>query len=403
MEPSEATTVLKDVLEALAALQGRVVHRDLKPENILRLNSRWCLADFGIARYAEETTAPDTRKFAMTPRYAAPEQWRSERATSATDIYALGVIGYEMLSGVPPFGGPNIEHFREQHLREAALPLDDVPANLAGIVAQCLVKAPGARPTAASLLDRLHRTTGPVSPAAERLQRANLQAVQRTAEEAATVEAQRTDAERRRALYEAAESLLGPIHDALRAQLLDNVPAAAPKSGAEWPFELNEAGLMWVPIEDSSGAEWRQYRPAFEVIAHAGLELRVPETNPYLDYHGRSHSLWYCNAQRAGEFRWYETAFASEFRSAALQPQMLAPGHSAGKALSPVVLPEEANKIFIDVGGPWQLSRPFVPIDGNETDAFIERWLAWLADAVSGELRPPDRLPEQDPSGSYRT
>ncbi|MGX7829546.1 protein kinase domain-containing protein [Actinokineospora sp. 24-640] len=46
--------------------------------------------------------SPDTRKFALSPLYAAPERWRGERATSATDVYSLGVIAYELMSGAPP-------------------------------------------------------------------------------------------------------------------------------------------------------------------------------------------------------------------------------------------------------------------------------------------------------------
>lgn len=78
------------IATALAASDGRVVHRDLKPENVLYLDGHWCLADFGIARHAEASTALDTRKLAMDPHYAAPERWRFERATSAADVYSLG-------------------------------------------------------------------------------------------------------------------------------------------------------------------------------------------------------------------------------------------------------------------------------------------------------------------------
>ena len=95
----DTVQVLSDVTQALAAMEGRIVHRDIKPDNILLLGGRWCLADFGISRYAEATTAPDTRKFAMTPPYAAPEQWRGERATIATYVYAMGVVAYELLAG----------------------------------------------------------------------------------------------------------------------------------------------------------------------------------------------------------------------------------------------------------------------------------------------------------------
>ena len=55
---NDAVRVLVDVVEALVAIEGRIVHRDIKPDNILLLNGRWCLADFGISRYADATTAP---------------------------------------------------------------------------------------------------------------------------------------------------------------------------------------------------------------------------------------------------------------------------------------------------------------------------------------------------------
>jgi serine/threonine-protein kinase len=99
----------------------------------LLLNGRWCLADFGISRYAEATTAPDTRKYAMTAPYAAPEQWQFERATAATDIYALGVIGYEMLAGARPIAGPSPEQYREQHLQQTPPQLQNVSSPLAVI------------------------------------------------------------------------------------------------------------------------------------------------------------------------------------------------------------------------------------------------------------------------------
>ena len=66
------------------------------------MDNRWCLADFGISRFADATTAPDTRKFSKTPAYAAPEQWRDERATSATDV-CLRIIAYELVTGRRPF------------------------------------------------------------------------------------------------------------------------------------------------------------------------------------------------------------------------------------------------------------------------------------------------------------
>lgn len=119
----QALVVLIDIATALAALEGIVVHRDLKPQNVLLLAGRWCLADFGIARYAEASTAPDTRKFAMSMPYPAPERWRGERATAAADVYSLGVMAHVVLAGVLPFSGPSDHEFREQHLHADPPPL----------------------------------------------------------------------------------------------------------------------------------------------------------------------------------------------------------------------------------------------------------------------------------------
>ncbi|MBK8540631.1 MAG: serine/threonine protein kinase [Ardenticatenia bacterium] len=113
---NDALPILVDIAQALAELDGRVVHRDLKPENILLFNGHWCLADFGIARYADASTQPDTRKFAMSPPYSAPERWRHEHATSAADVYSFGVMAWEILTGRPLFSGPALDDFREQHL-----------------------------------------------------------------------------------------------------------------------------------------------------------------------------------------------------------------------------------------------------------------------------------------------
>jgi serine/threonine-protein kinase len=116
---SDAVAVLSDIAAALVDLDGKVVHRDLKPENVLLLAGRWCLADFGISRYAEATTAPDAQKYALSPPYAAPERWRNERATIATDIYSTGIIAYELLSGDLPFSAGQ-KQSRSGHGREAA-------------------------------------------------------------------------------------------------------------------------------------------------------------------------------------------------------------------------------------------------------------------------------------------
>ncbi|MEV5608731.1 serine/threonine-protein kinase [Streptomyces sp. NPDC052225] len=155
---ADALAVLRDIAAALADLDGRVVHRDLKPANILLLNGSWRLADFGISRYAQASTDPNTRKHSLTPPYASPEQWRGEHATGAADIYATGVIAFELLTGSRPFPGPQPPDYRRQHLSDPLPPLpDEVPAELAALVKESLFKPAGARPTADDLRARLDR------------------------------------------------------------------------------------------------------------------------------------------------------------------------------------------------------------------------------------------------------
>jgi serine/threonine-protein kinase len=230
LDLTSALSTMVDIAEALVDLAGKeVVHRDLKPENVLLFNGRWCLNDFGIARYAQATTAADTWKYAMSPPYAAPEQWRFDRASSATDVYALGVIGYEMLSGVRPFPGPD---FREQHLVGQPPTLTSVPGPLAALLDQCLSKAPGSRPTPADLLGRLQRqaSAAPVTGGLAALQAANRAEVARLTEEARLASEAQNEAERRSALLQDAQRQLHSMAITLLEAIRSAAPAAAESS-----------------------------------------------------------------------------------------------------------------------------------------------------------------------------
>ena len=201
----ETIAVLTDIAKALAALKPEVVHRDIKPENVLLHKDHWCLADFGIARYAEATTAPDTHKFSMTPPYAAPEQWREERATYSTDVYAFGVMAFELLQGKRPFPGPESADFREQHLNQPPPVISDCPPAFASLVNECLFKAQAARPTPANILERLQSCQKPASPAAGRLQTVNKAIVEKEGAQQALMSTQQSREELRRKLFIAAE------------------------------------------------------------------------------------------------------------------------------------------------------------------------------------------------------
>ena len=387
----DAVRVLIEIAEALVAIEGRVVHRDLKPENVLLLEGHWCLADFGIARYAEATTAPDTRKYAKTYPYAAPEQWRGERATSATDVYAAGVIAYEMLGGRRPFLGPEEHDYRRQHLEGAPPSIPGAPAPLHSLIIECLLKAPQARPGPQNLLARLRASQRPASDAAQRLQRAHGLAVERESEAARQQSAAQSEAERRAELYQAAEQALAHVGELLHAQITANAPGSAPSGGALWPCTLNDARLSVEPVRTARVPFTEdRYHPPFEVVAYSHIVVSFPADQ--YGYEGRSHSLWYCDAQEPGVFRWYEMAFmVNPFipSRGRLDPFALDPGDEAYGALSPVM-------------AEYQVAWPFTPIDQGNENEFVERWIAWFADAAQGRLRHPSHMPERDPGGSWR-
>lgn len=392
LSPEEAVAILRDVAMALAELQGRVVHRDIKPENVLFLDGQWCLSDFGIARYAEASTAPDTHKWAWTTPYNPPERWRGERATPASDIYSLGVMAFEILSGHWPFVGPD---FRTQHLTEDPPSLTGCPALLASLVTECLFKAADVRPSAANLLVRLALTLRPSSPGAGQLQAANQAQIQRFGKEAALHSAARSAAEWRREVLASATKALAMVAERLGQSIRDNAPAAvwqpAPGRGMLGSsIRLGPATLSLSSVERSLEDAWGHWKPKFQVIAHAAIDVRIPPDR--LQYEGRSHSLWFCDAQESGVLRWYETAFMISPlipKRGRQDPFALPPSEEAGKALSPAL-------------AEFQVAWPFTPIEpGNEVD-FLERWMAWFAHAAQGQLGHPSSMLERRPKGSWR-
>ncbi|MBB5109148.1 serine/threonine-protein kinase [Streptomyces spectabilis] len=392
----EAVAVLTDVAEALTDLKDReVVHRDLKPENILLLGGRWCLADFGIARYAEATTANRTFKFHGTLAYMAPERWNNQRATSASDIYALGILAYELLEGTAPFTGPSAHDFQDQHLHGTLPSLATAPPLLAALVTECLYKAPQARPAAGNVLARLGQIpAAALSGGLAALAEANQGAVARQAEDDRRASAHTTEADRRKALLEAATTSFAFIADAFLTTLTAAAPSAEvgkEKQGG-WTVRINDAQLALSGPRETVLEIWRSgSTPApFDVIASATLSLKVPANHH--GYAGRSHSLWYADAQAEAEYRWFETAFMhTPLRpvTSTTAPFALDPDAKSRDAVSPIL-------------GLQQVAWPFMPLVIGDLDEFIDRWASWLAQAANGRLAHPSHMPERSPEGSWR-
>ncbi|WP_330275149.1 serine/threonine protein kinase [Lentzea sp. NBC_00516] len=396
LDVGSAVEVLRDIAATLADLEGRVVHRDLKPANVLLLGGHWCLADFGIARYADVTTAPDTRKGAFSAPYAAPERWSNERATAATDVYSFGCIAYEILEGVPPFQGQYIHDLRAAHMHGDVPHLVSAPAVLAALVEECLYKSPGARPNAANLIKRLERAADQAaSPGLAALQEANRAQVVRKAAPVRAESIEQSEQQRRAGLFDAATRSFTRIAEMFKDALTTNAPGAGVQAvrGGGWEIRLGQAALTLTGPKPTAESTWGEgNRPAFDVIAHAEIDLRIP-TDSY-GYEGRGHSLWFCDAAPTGEgnYQWFETAFMVSpliNRSARQDPFAFDPGTEAAKALW--------NGI-----AEWQLAWPFTPLTVDDLGEFIGRWAGWLAAASDGRLSHPSSMPERRPENSFR-
>lgn len=151
----EVRSILGQAALALAvAHESRVIHRDVKPANILiRPDGVVKLTDFGIARALDASGHTRHGEMLGTPNYISPEQAMGDPATEASDLYALGVVAHEMLSGHKPFDKGTPIATALSHVREAppALP-DDVPQDLAELVDELLAKDPADRPASATIV-----------------------------------------------------------------------------------------------------------------------------------------------------------------------------------------------------------------------------------------------------------
>ncbi len=146
LEPARAVALLGQVAEALdAAHAAGIVHRDVKPHNILVEGERAYLSDFGLAKAYAETGPGSGASIVGTVEYMAPEQWRGERVGPAADIYSLGCVLYEALTGIAPFA------------RKESDSEPEMPRGIDAVIERAVSKDPGER----------FRTAGELIAAAE--------------------------------------------------------------------------------------------------------------------------------------------------------------------------------------------------------------------------------------------
>jgi serine/threonine-protein kinase len=363
---ADVVPTLADIARGLQEI-GELVHRDLKPGNVLRHDGRWKLADFGIARMVEAATSARTLREALSPPYAAPEQWRLERATPATDVYALGCIACELASGRPPFTG-SPEDLREQHLSAAPEIPAVVPPALQGLVGAMLRKAPATRPGADRVLETLGRVAVERGPGRTQL----IAAAARATSTQARGEAARTAAVRaaraRKRLAIAGTRELEAHRDRLYARIAEDVPSAQ---------------IRWLGSRSGPDETWN-WRALF--LPGAAVSIHIDD--PHIPHDFRESRPWVVDAVGRG----FAVRFDVLARGSVEVVQLSAPVTSVRRILTYSRPDRDSTVRWREhpEGSSDVLSGDPPTVDDEDFDDFCERWSALLASALDGTLARAD-------------
>jgi hypothetical protein len=358
------------------------IHRDLKPANALRCNGVWQLTDFGIARVADAHTSVGTMKGFLSVHYAAPEQWNNERATHKTDVYALGCVLYELMTGKPPFQGPLQEDLARQHRSE-------VPAittgsdTLRSFLLKMLAKPQEGRPSLEIVRDRMRSMSSPTrnsSAAASALAAVSAAvSVEQAQAEAAATEAARL-AETRRSLTQHAQRTLRETGAALFERIQEHAPAAVVSQTGTPQSSVRQAALGkgWVKMSLGRMLNVESHlfgQSRWNVLCWDTIECHNPG-------YARSASLLFMQSSSDAEWRWHEVAYHKMWGpSEGDSPCFLKPGVDADLAASMTM-------------HTWSLAHPPRFIDDEERESFVERWINHFGAAAQGQLRRPTSIPE---------
>lgn len=376
----QAVIAIRSIIAGLLEVE-ELTHRDLKPQNVLYHAGTWKIADFGIAKFVEDSTSLETLRQSLTPAYAAPEQWLNERPTSATDVYALGCIAHTLCDGFPPFRG-GIDELRHGHLSKVPNTIRKLPARLSAFVTHMLRKPQAARPTlerCREVFSILEIEQNNASPSRNRLFAAAGVVADLEAKAEADRELEERNIKKKLELLVLAKSELLGIRDRLFGELSRSSDSVVVKKDS---LDFGSAKLRmanaFADINDFFKVHSAVKASGWDVLTSSYISVAVSTGYVW------SASLIFAEGPRKDGFRWYEVAFWSTTGRNQHAPFFVS-GDSPDLywALGPAL--HAINVAY----GP-------ITIDGENEHEFIERWIGLVADAAVGKLVRPS-LPVELP------
>lgn len=388
---SESVEILLQVINGLLEVP-ELVHRDLKPGNVLFHRGKWKVADFGIAKFIEESTSLQTLKSCLSPQYAAPEQWEYHHPTHAVDVYALGCIGYALITGRPPFEG-TIEDLKRQHLKSEPPILKTDNSRLRSLLVMMLRKMPETRPslerTRKLLEGMITSNDNNVSSGFSALSNAAADLMEHSAKQEAHQRTEEEELKRRNKIAREAQEILSEIVETLFDQISSYAPNAEVRGTThrggtynlfpDRTIVLGTANLVVsfsrftvIPKDAFIHSKWTVYSGAI-------IEVQQKSIKPY----EWGANLWFTNLGKTEECRWWEVTYMSH--PLTRHRQQYEPF-----AVDDLSLADRAASPAMDV---VQFGAKPKLIDDEATDEFCNRWADLLARAAKGELQHPSYMP----------
>lgn len=396
--PIDCIEILLAILQGLREAKD-ITHRDIKPANILMHEATWKIADFGIAKFVEDSTSLETLRSSLTPAYAAPEQWLLRRPTSATDIYAVGCIAHALSTGVPPFIG-DLDSLREQHLKGTPESLDKLPASVRSLVSQMLRKNPEIRPSLERCISVLERARN-AKPASDskadnRMSEAVSEVAAAHARDEAAREAKEEERRNRKAIFDEAAKEMRRIKDRLFGEIRSHALDVIDKISDDSILRIGKAKLAFYTSETSVGkglkrsdsldlggdAGWGVHvrKSEWDIVAYTSIFVEQQVSH---HFYTRCANIVFGRPSQDSDYRWYEMAFWSS----SPRPR--------GPDVYPFCLdyPWEIDEALSNVLSVNNLAYAPTPIDAEDEDSFIEHWKDVVAKAMIGKLVKPSGMP----------